>query len=423
MPPLLLEKSALTLGAAMLGGATLGVTSAGAAAVIGGCAVGITAGFLQRLKLQRASVWCLLFLVYTLISGILFGGLTSIKNASFMTWIGNEGRVFLYYWPALFVLEAACPSDRGVTRVMRGLTLIVFLNTLLSSATGFSTFGTHHAAGAFAAMLVIYQVFRYGKTRDLGDLMFLSLALVSLLGSNSRTALLAVLVSIFFVSVSFRRIKQLVALVLVAPLGLIAMAFVFPYQFERLQDAANVDTFQAVQDNFSLAYRSNSPIEVGKAWELSETISLNGNANLAIRGYLFGRTFGEFSRSPIVGIGFGRINDIGRSFSGTAGVFHPVTDATFASPTDQTAHNSYLQVLTELGLLGTLPLLALYTTLWRRLRSARKRAPEWSKTGRASVICVCLMALTQHSFGAPIYGLSLFLLAVLSYRKATEASD
>lgn len=423
MPALSLEKTALTLGLAMLSGAVLGLSPAGAALVIGGCALGVTLRFIARQHLQRASVFCLLFLIYVLVSGLLFGGFDSLSQSSFLGWIGNEGRVFLYYWPALFVFETTCPSDRGVTRVFRWLTIFVFMNTLVNTATGFSTFGTHHAAGAFAAMLVIFNLFRYGKSGNWIDLLCLVMAILALLGSNSRSALLATLVSVILVTISVRRIKQVASMACLAPMAIGIMAYAFPYQFERLQDAANMNTVYAVQENFARAYASNSPIEVAKAWELSETISLQGNANLAIRGYLFGRAYGEFARSPIVGIGFGRFNDIGRNFTGTPGLFFPVTDASFAAPSDQTAHNAYLQILAELGLLGALPLLALYCVMWRGLKHAAQNAPDWSKTGRASLICVCLMGITQHAFGAPIYGLSLFLLAALSFRKAQLAAS
>ncbi|NVK12687.1 MAG: O-antigen ligase family protein [Rhodobacteraceae bacterium] len=399
------------------GGMLLGLSSLPAALIIAFCAVSAVISMVMTKKVTGPAAWILAFLAYCCVSGIVFGGFASLRETSLISWIGKEGRVFLYYWPALYILSATAPPDRQIAYLMRGLTLLVLLNVAAKAAVHFSTFGSHHAAGAFAVTVTLYHFYKYSASRSVADLVFLGLSLVALLGTDSRTSVLAAALAIVAANITSGKLRAVLAVLILAPAGIFLMASLFPYQFERLTDAANARTFNAMQRNFSYAYHAETPLEVGTAWELAEKIDLSGNANVAIRGYLFGRTTGEFMRSPVAGIGFGRINDLGRTFSGVPHVYYVVADAAYASPTEQTAHNSFLQILAELGLLGSLFLALAYRRLWTGLRTAPDKRRMWSQIGISSLICILFMALTQHSFGAPIYGLSLFLLAALSYKK------
>lgn len=398
----------------LMGGVFLGISPLLSATAILVCAVAFFLDVFSKGTMNRAAVFGLLFLFMTFLSGIFFGGFNSLRNASIVYWIANEGRVFLYYWPALFVMQALPlrGTEFMLHRIFRIATCMVFGIMIAYAATGWSTFSTYHAAGAFCSIFVFYNLFCYEKSKSRWDLFFLGLSLAAIFATNSRTSLLAVLVTMVILHFNATKIKQALKItVFVAPLAL-TMPFLFPNQFGRLADAFNTETFTSLGENFMLAYRSDSPIEVAKAFDLSSGIQISGNANLVIRGYLWGRSLGEGTRSPIVGSGFGRLNDLGRSYEGVPYLIYAATSATVDSPSNLTAHNGYMQVFAELGLLGSLLLFGLYRTLWVGLSGMT----VWSQTGRASIVCLLLMSITQHAFGAPIYGLSLLLTAAMAYR-------
>lgn len=102
----------------------------------------------------------------------------------------------------------------------------------------------------------------------------------------------------------------------------------------------------------------------------------------AIRGYLWGRAMHEGLASPVIGSGFGRCNSI-------------------------------LHVFAALGILGLANLTALLASLWRPLR--RNCGDDlWAHVGLTSLIGLVLMSITQHAFGEPIFGLSLFCMVGIS---------
>lgn len=407
----------------LLGGFSLGQSPVLAAAAIVLCAAGFFIHVLTSARIERAAALAVAFIVYNAFSGVVFGGFAAIGETSLLDWIANEGRVFLYYWPALYVMQVFKPSSAGITlrRFLQLLTVLAFCIMLVKTATGFSTFSTHHAAGAFIAGLVFYNLFRFDETRSVADLSYLLLAVIALLASNSRTSLLAVVITITLVYLSSARILRVLrTAVLLIPLA-IAMPFLFPTEFSRLADAATTETLQSMRINVVEAFSSRNPIEVSTAFNLTKSIDIDGNANLVIRSYLWGRTLGEGIRSPIFGEGFGRVNDMGRIYRGTPYLFYPATEAHYPNPSDLTAHNSYLQVFAELGLIGLTLILITYRLIWMGLKGDRL----WSMVGRSSLICLLLMSTTQHAFGAPIYGLSLFLLAAVANRmcRARRAQD
>ena len=422
------SKSTPTVAAAMLaltiaGAATLGVGPHLAAPVIVACAFGFMTRLLYRRQLRRPSFWIVVFLLYCMASGLALGGFTALRNGQVLLWTTGEGRQFLYFWPALYFLEGPVPRERAVQRVMRSLTVFMLLNIIGHSAVGFSTLRSHHAAGALSVMLAIYAYFKFDKTRWVSDGVFFALALICLLGSNSRTSLMAGVVAVMAVSMNMRQLQRVAGLLAVAPLVLVIMAQAFPMQFERLAAAANKETVHSFSANFLAAFSSEHPTEVAEVWDLTSTVDLSGNANVALRGYLFGRAAREFVRSPLVGSGFGRFNDMNRQFAGTEYLFYPVVAAGINSPSALTAHNTYLHVLAELGVLGALPLFLAFAAMWRGLKRGMRVDPQWSKAGRASLLCLFMGGLAQHSLGAPVYGLTLVLVAALGYRRVLDAQS
>jgi len=338
--------------------------------------------------------------------------------------------MFLYFWPLIFVIELfpkkldRYPSAiRNVMRFLAPVSLILVQGPRLFDLEFFST---NHAAGTFCTALLIFHYFHYVKSRSTSDLFFLAISLVALLGTNSRTSLLAFGFAVFLTSLLDGRGKQVISLIALSLLGFLVMSVLFQSQFERFTDAASGDTISAVVENFSLAATGGGNFEVENAFAVSSLLNLEGDGNLAIRGILWGRAFREGVMSPVVGIGFGRYNDVGRIFTGVPYVYYPVGSAALVSASDFTAHNSILHIFAELGLLGILSLAVIFISLWKRFsvdsKSVDKNLDHWRYIGRANLLTLLFMGMTQHSFGAPIYGMTLMLLVGIAYRMVGYAA-
>ena len=137
--------------------------------------------------------------------------------------------------------------------------------------------------------------------------------------------------------------------------------------------------------------------------------SATGDANTIIRLDLWSKAWHLFLKSPIFGIGFGRINDVydvydGIHLTGYEGGInfymgsHIITDSSHA-------HNSYLQFLAETGLLGLGLLLLFWIFCFRMIFKAYFSANNtFSKNlhlaALSSIVILFVLALTENYFSA-----------------------
>ncbi|MFM0136261.1 O-antigen ligase family protein [Caballeronia grimmiae] len=132
-------------------------------------------------------------------------------------------------------------------------------------------------------------------------------------------------------------------------------------------------------------------------------------ANVSIRfEWLWPRALDYFKQSPIVGMGFGSFDDqIGTNVNYFGLFSQPLRVAITHS--DSHAHNSYLNLLAELGVVGLALMLAFY---WRLITWCQKGANDAiaSHGGRnfvafryveLSSICLLVMSATEHRMVSP----------------------
>jgi O-antigen ligase len=151
-------------------------------------------------------------------------------------------------------------------------------------------------------------------------------------------------------------------------------------------------------------------------------------ANLSIRyEWLWPRALAYFEQSPIIGLGFGSFDD---HIGSVVSYFHVVGIASDISieHSDSHAHNSYLNILAELGIVGLGLILSFF---WKLV--------QWSKDGAAvgalmnggqnfaafrfveiSSICLLVMAATEHRLVSPsnVLILSLVISLLLAWTPA-----
>lgn len=375
--------------------------------------------------IPKVTFLALVFIIYALISAIMFGGILSVKTNGLVSWLGGEGRFFLYYWPFIF-LTVMLRRDtnlviRGLERSLVFLTIFGFLTVMVRHA-GVQLYSSHHAAGAVLASLTIFNYFRYRANKNWTGLFPLLLALIGLLGTGSRTSVLAAFIGMFIQQIILIRIGQILKIAIVIPFFVIGMSKAFPDQYDRLAKTfTTANPFEVISVNFQRAWLAEPPLESGSAWSLEALADKQGQANLAIRGLLWARGVIEGTKSPIVGTGFGRYNDTGREFTRAIPLVNVVVNASYLNPSTHSSHNTFIMIFAELGLIGVVIISGVFFIIVRKsiqilLRNDIKNDVQvWAGTCLGCVVTLCLTGLTQHSLGAPIYGLSLMQLIAIGY--------
>lgn len=403
----------------------LGLSSAFAIPGIAGCIVLLIASVAGKPQIPRVAFFALLLVFYTLLSAFLFGGIRSLFENGALTWLAGEGRFFIYYWPFIFLTVALYSKSHHLEERMEtslvGLTVFAFFVIVMQRLGGLQLYSSHHAAGAVLASLVVFNYCRYENRRHLNALFFLGIAVAGMLGTGSRASLMAAIMAIVILQLIRFRVLKVVKFALVVPILLYGMLLAYPEHFERLAGTFSVNPLTVVSVNFERAWHADPPLESSTAWSLSTFADQQGQANLAIRGLLWARGVAEGLKSPIIGTGFGRYNDVGREVNDSLPLVAVVTDATFANPSTHSSHNSFIMIFTELGLIGVLLLGSIFLvvirtatlTLWQP--NVRRDAKMWAGVALGCTVNLMLVSVTQHGFGAPIYGLTLMQLIALGY--------
>ena len=105
----------------------------------------------------------------------------------------------------------------------------------------------------------------------------------------------------------------------------------------------------------------------------------------------------HFKRSPVVGIGFGRYNDLQHEYT-SIGIGEVATKAVVWND-DRHAHNSYLHWLAEGGVLGLGVMVAFWILVARGLKGDDPLR-DWILTG---IVGMAVLSLTEHYAGGGVF--------------------
>jgi O-antigen ligase len=137
----------------------------------------------------------------------------------------------------------------------------------------------------------------------------------------------------------------------------------------------------------------------------------------------------RFASSPVVGIGFGRFTDAQLHGWGVPGVLDLALEGSELVTAPGGAHNSYLHLLAENGLVGLGLMLALWAAIARRLSVLAHSRPRGDEVraaalaGQAVVVFALVGACFGHALAAPTVCLpALAILGVLVAAGAPHAA-
>lgn len=134
-----------------------------------------------------------------------------------------------------------------------------------------------------------------------------------------------------------------------------------------------------------------------------DTISDPYYGTNASRTLMWEEALRDFGDSPLIGIGYGRYNDIYEHFEGVKHIVWVAYKGIIVND-DSHAHNSYLQFLAEGGIVGFLLTMFVWWSAWQELsffesHFPRSRLRLLEKGARACLVVALAAALTEHIMG------------------------
>jgi O-antigen ligase len=144
-------------------------------------------------------------------------------------------------------------------------------------------------------------------------------------------------------------------------------------------------------------------------------------ANILARFWYWGIAVGLFLRSPILGIGSFRYNDINLHYSGIPHVLDLATAGLDNSADLEGAHDQFLGALVETGIVGLALLLMMWILPYRALRRSVNKPKPMIQSGCQMVPFAFATAFTGYTLAAP--SLTFVAMTWLAFTVLVEEPD
>lgn len=156
-----------------------------------------------------------------------------------------------------------------------------------------------------------------------------------------------------------------------------------------------------------------------------DTISDPNWGTNATRFELWRDAWYDFSQSPIVGIGFGRYNDVRRQFSGVPGLVYVCTAGEIIN-NSATAHDSYLHFLAEGGIIGLFVTMFIWWCAWKELSFFERALPRsylhpFHRAGKGALSAMLIYCIFDHVLGSGSN--VLFLMTIIGLTLAASRAE
>jgi O-antigen ligase len=281
---------------------------------------------------------------------------------------------------------------------------------------------SHTGAGAFWATVAAFLVGFAWSRRNRPLQVVAVLAILLIIGTGGRAATLGILGALAWLLVRGEILQKRTMLVgsltlILSGAGAIFLGSMVPEISERMAEMLSAEAFNAVA-----AMVDEEPLDDPTSYFVDG--SDLPHHNLVIRVYLWKYAINLFRKSPLIGIGFARYNDTDLDY---VGIPHVAQLAVGGEPyygsgirweneqkmtSTGNAHNSYLHILAETGLIGLVLFMILWVKMFLAVQPGPKTSPDdfaraYAVGCQAMIVCLAIGALAGHALGAPSGGILL----------------
>lgn len=368
------------------------------------------------LRIHRYALLAIAFLILVFVFGALIGSVPETVQ-SLPRWLNRDGRVIAGLLPIVLLgtTRVRLP-DLSMTVRTIGLVVAVNLPVFIAGVLGvplarqiaferFSFSGltsSHHAAGmVFAASALILMSARaIPEFAPKPRLALVVAALVLAIGSGSRTAIVGLVLAALWLAYQRRLMSEAIRiLAVVALIGTVAIVL-----NDKVAGTVGVllspELWSAAWHQFALGLGSSESAHYsGGAGGLSG--SEGYVANILGRFFYWGVAISLWLRSPLVGIGSFRFNDVDLGFVGMRGFVQFATSGVDRSDSLIGAHNQYLGVMVENGIIGLAVLLCIWILPYRRIAATAALSARLQQSGRQMLPFALGTGLTGYTLVSP----------------------
>ncbi|WP_242920668.1 O-antigen ligase family protein [Pontibacter liquoris] len=347
--------------------------------------------------------WLGLFTIFTILSTLLYYP----KSFLHFQFYRYDGNFFISYLPLLVLPFLSYQFDieklfKRFLLISTGINLLVYLYFLRLAEPAFTgLFLSTNGAGGFFSIVTSLAFLFFLEKRTAVNLSLLLLNSFFLFSTYSRGSILGLILGLGCLLVIYGRRKHLITLlfVVLAAIQVIILCYTYPDYKQFIMNGPRADINQN--------YNTFAQRKFG-----SVSTKLN---NVYIRIYdTWPRAVDCFLHSPVVGTGFGSINDVPFRFNEVV----PHLIATNAQPNkvfnDSHAHHSFLHILGEQGIVG----LGLFVLFWVSVYNFLIRNKQQLLIRNfllVSYFNLTIMSFTEHRITTPSNALPFVIMLGLYY--------
>lgn len=337
----------------------------------------------------KYSLYALLILVYCIFNAMLTGlGFAELFQYDAIRYDAN---IFYSFLP-FFLFTRTKIREIDVDRWVLVISLLSPIAYITAEILNFPLFESHNAAGGYFMILLAYISARIVLSGFKGWRLSLIVLVLGLIMSDSRGSIAAVIIIFLIhkVFILFPRITKLIFF-----LGVIGGVGILSYAYSIWQSNGELFLYDYSQFGSSTEGLDFEAFLIG---DRPGTV-------LHRLFYLYPMAIDMFLHSPILGVGFTRFDDFPIQYENVMNIFTMnVTDSVLH--TNFHAHNSYLHILSELGILGFVLFVLLIREIFRAFRH-----DKWAGVPVQFMLGALLIAsLTEHRLTTPSQAAPVFVM-------------
>lgn len=356
--------------------------------------------YIKRKSVSKVSLCILILLIFFAIMTF-FYDMSSLVQYDFYR---RDGNVFITFAPLLIL--PLVHNELDINRLLRNfLKLTTVINIILIylyfvdnidiikntlPETAFM-FYAHNAAGGYLSTILCLSIGLFLTKKNTTNLAMVIINGVALFLTNSRGSMIGIVFAILILILNKCFIKTRIFKNIDIVIFIISFVTIFSISFS-FSEKWGSDILEEQNNEFVLPDQLN---------DYDNIFSKIGNRNYTIINrmcYLWPRAIDLFRNSPIIGTGFGSYDDMPYNLE----IIIPnlvSTNKGNICHTDSHAHNSFLHVLCETGIIGFVLLLIVLWNIRKEIICIEDKALKLSLY--LTFICIIFSSFTEHRLFTP----------------------
>nr|WP_237735371.1 O-antigen ligase family protein [Serratia fonticola] len=349
------------------------------------------------MKTQKIELYILLLFCYITISTLYYDP-TSFQDFDFYR---RDGNFFISYLVLFVFVFMPIGFNINIDTTIKYAFTLFFVVSLFAyvfippeeAGVQHFLFVSHNAAGGFYSVVCAISVGLYLSRRSLIYLLYASAFFFFLYASNSRGSILAIFCAVGYGLFKFKK-----------P-GLMLSIFILVQ-------------FIVVIDTYPVWVSTGKIMSENANFTISQSVDFQRAGTFIDRlYYLWPRAFDNFIHSPIFGIGFGSFDDLYYKYIDVVPYLFSVKDGAVLRHTDAHAHNSTFTILAELGIVGYILFILVFSQINKKILGVKKYDEGLSLALNLAFWTCIFSSATEHRITTPTQMIPFFIVFGIAYVK------